>query len=109
VFLYSFAGGFFGLLAFSFWLIPDWIPQWLVLLRRYPGYVGNKLPISPLFTGLTSAGQILLYVFLGIVCAGVIVWCLLRWWKGRLSFFAVLATCGLIAYLFIPQVRRMNR
>lgn len=102
VFLYSFAGGLIGLLAFSFWLVPDWIPQWVGLLRRYPGYIGGQIPITPLLTYFSPTGRSLAYLMAALVSAGVIAWCLNRWWNGRITYLAVLAAAGLIAYLFHP-------
>lgn len=101
-FLYSFAGGLISLLAFSFWLVPDWIPQWLSLLRRYPGYIGGQIPITPLLTRFSTTGQFLVYLIAALASAGVIAWCLYRLWNGRMTYQAVLAAAGLVAYLFHP-------
>lgn len=102
LFLSSFIGGLIGLLAFSFWLVPDWIPQWLGLLQRYPRYIGGQIPITPLLTHFSPTGRFIVYLIAALVSAGVVAWCLNRWWNGRITYLSVLAAAGLVAYLFHP-------
>lgn len=102
IFLSSFTSGLILLLAFSFWLVPDWIPQWVELLRRYPSYIGGQIPITPLLNSLSPSAQAVGYGLLLLVSAGFIAWCLRSWWRGKMPYLAVLAAGGLITYPFHP-------
>ncbi|GAP19875.1 hypothetical protein LTAR_00058 [Leptolinea tardivitalis] len=100
--LISFFVGCLFFLLFSFLLVPDWIPQWLGLLRRYPGYIGGRIPITPLVHALSPGGEIMTYSLLGLLFAGLSIWLMIRWWRGQFPSLGLLAWGGFAAYVFHP-------
>lgn len=101
-FLLGFFSGFAGLLAFSFLLIPDWISQWIALLRRYPTYIGGRIPISPLIEQVFPLNEAVLYAALVCLIALLVVWFIFLWWNSKISSLSFLAIGGLVTYFFTP-------
>ncbi len=101
-FLFSFAAGLLGLFMFSFLLIPDWVIRWTALLQRYPGYIGGKIPLTPLIELLPANWHIAAYAFFALVSFTLSVWLLQSWWKEKTSILRLLAFGGFITYAFHP-------
>ncbi len=85
IFLVSSLAGIVGFLLFSFLLLPDWIPQWMGLLRRYPGYIGGRIPITPLINQFFPSGQMVVYFICAILFTSLTALFLIRWWRNQIS------------------------
>jgi hypothetical protein len=101
-FVISFLLGVAGFLLVSFIIAPDWIAQWLEMIRRYPNYTGGRMPITPLLNLLYPDGGIVSYIIMILLAAGVMLWCFYRWWKGDFSALRLLALGAFIVYIFHP-------
>jgi hypothetical protein len=101
-FLVSFLIGVVGLIVFSFALIPDWIPQWLGLIRRYPGYIGGQIPITPLIKDLSPTIQGTIYVVFAVLFSAITIWFLWRWWQSQIPSILLLAMGTFATYFFHP-------
>ncbi len=102
VFIKSFFAGIGGLLVFSFLLIPDWLTRWVGLLKRYPGYIGGQIPVTPLIDQLPDTWRAPAYILLIVLFSLVLAWAIYRWWIKKNPFLAVLALGGFVTYLFHP-------
>jgi hypothetical protein len=98
----GFFSGLASLLAVSFLLLPNWISQWVDILRRYPSYTGGRIPITPLVNLLFPGGQIAVYILLAIFIILLTCWYFIRWWKNLLSPLALLSWCGFAVFFFHP-------
>lgn len=101
-FIISFFSGFFGLIVFSFLLIPDWVTRWTGLLQRYPGYIGGQIPLTPLIERFPADLQMLAYALLAASFFVISTWLLFRWWQNKLSIWHMFAFGGFVTYLFHP-------
>jgi hypothetical protein len=101
-FLTGFIAGFCGLLVVSFLFIPDWIQQWLNLIRRYPSYTGGRIPITPIIDHFFPIAQPAVYIVFFILFAILIAWFLLHWWNNRISSLQLMAFGGFVTYFFHP-------
>jgi hypothetical protein len=102
IFLISFFTGGIALLIFSFALIPDWVPQWMALLKRYPGYIGGQVPITPAVNLLDTAWRGPAYVIIAAICVLFIGWLILRWWQQKATSILLLSAGTFVTYLFHP-------
>lgn len=102
IFLISFFAGVMALLIFSFALIPDWVPQWMALLKRYPGYIGGQVPITPAVNLLDAAWRGPAYVIIAVICALTIGWLIRRWWQQKATSILLLSAGTFVTYLFHP-------
>ncbi len=101
-FIFSFLAGVIGALAFSFILIPNWVHQWIGLLRQYPSYTGGRIPITPIIDRLFPGEQSVVYIILALLLAFVFGWVLLRWWGNKISTIQLLSVGGFVSFFFHP-------
>ena len=102
VFISAFLAGGIALLIFSFALIPDWVPQWMALLKRYPGYIGGQVPITPAINLLPTAWHAPAYAIIALLCAVLIGWLTFRWWHNKSASILLLSAGTFVTYLFHP-------
>jgi hypothetical protein len=98
----GFFSGLAGLLTVSFLLLPDWIAQWMEILRRYPDYTGGRIPITPLVNLLFPGSQTAAYALLVICIILLTGWFFNRWWKDKFPSLALLSWCGFAVFFFHP-------
>jgi hypothetical protein len=101
-FLVSFFAGLLVLLLISFMLVPDWISQWITLIRRYPAYTGSRVIVTSLVDIFSADYQSLVYVGL-VILGGLLIGALIsRWWTGKTSTIELLCAGTGIIFLFHP-------
>jgi hypothetical protein len=103
--LYPFLAAFFAALAFflglSFALVPGWLGEWITRVREYAIYVQGRPTLSEFFALMMPAQAAL--TLTGVVfalCAGLTIYLIIRWWRGELHWFKILAWLGMLTYLF---------
>lgn len=101
-FVAGFFAGLMALVMVSFLIVPDWITQWIALIRRYPAYTGGQLIVTPLvnlFPALIRDG---IYIGFTVLFALLIGWLLVRWWNNRTTTLELLCIGTAAIFLFHP-------
>ncbi|NPV56308.1 MAG: DUF2029 domain-containing protein [Anaerolineae bacterium] len=102
--LVSFATGVMMLVLISFWMVPNWLTEWLARIDQYTQY-NHSLPILTLFLQRILPQRIaslLTGATLALALAAT-AWLFRRWWQGKQSALSVTAWCGLVVYTFHPH------
>ena len=103
--LFPFLAAFAAFLAFflglSFWLVPGWLPEWINRVQEYGRYIQGRPTLSD-FLGLIMPAQpaLVLTGVAFVLCAGVTVFLLAGWWKGKFHWLKIMAWMGMLTYLF---------
>jgi hypothetical protein len=101
-FLAGFFAGLLALLLTSFMLVPDWIQQWLTLIRGYPTYTGSQVIVTPLVDLFPAGSRAAVYLILVILGGVLLGWLLLRWWDNRTTTLDLLCVGTAALFLFHP-------
>ncbi|NTV36634.1 MAG: DUF2029 domain-containing protein, partial [Anaerolineaceae bacterium] len=100
VFLISFFTSLAALIAISFVMVPNWLAQWVGRIFEYAGYVKSRLTVTHLLMQFLPENTALVLTYILAAAAGMLsFWLLLRWWRGQLSPFSILAWAGFTTYL----------
>ncbi|NTU76073.1 MAG: hypothetical protein HGA86_08130, partial [Anaerolineaceae bacterium] len=104
VFLISFFTSLAALIAISFVMVPNWLAQWVGRIFEYAGYVKSRLTVTHLLMQFLPENVALVLTYILAAAAGMFsFWLLLRWWRGQLSPFSILAWAGFTTYLLHPH------
>jgi hypothetical protein len=101
-FLAGFFAGLLALLTVSFLIVPNWIAQWLVLIRCYPAYTGGQLIVTPLVNFFPAVIRDGVYSGLIVLCVVLIGWLFTRWWNNRATTLELLCAGTTAIFLFHP-------
>ncbi|BCY16322.1 hypothetical protein hrd7_01710 [Leptolinea sp. HRD-7] len=101
-FIAGFITGVVILIITSFFITPQWITEWLNLIRRYPAYTGGQVIVSPLVDLFPAGFHTGLYLLLVIFAGLFIGWQLICWWKNRCTTIELLCLGTGTLFLFHP-------